>query len=82
MSRACGNAGRNARIAASESEQFMITDSPWVSAFVTPGSAASAGQVGAGRVARIVRSPTVALISVAGPSATTRPCDMRMIRSA
>ena len=50
----------------------MITASPWLSAFVTPGSAPIAVRSAPGSVARIVRNPTVALISVDGPSATTR----------
>ena len=49
MSRASGKAGRNARSAASESEQFRITASPRVSTLVTPGSAPMRGEVGAGQ---------------------------------
>ena len=82
MSRAAGKAGRNARSAVSESEQLRMMPSPRVSTLVTPGSAPSAAVSASGSVARIVRSPTVALISVAGPSATTLPRAIRMIRSA
>jgi hypothetical protein len=82
MSCAAGKAGRNARKAISESPQLISTLSPRVSTLLTPGSAAIASRSASGKVARMVLSPTVALISVAGPSATTCPFAIRMIRSA
>src|SRR6185295_3949906 len=70
MSRVSGCAARSARIARSESEQVRITASPRRSEATTPGSAASSSRATPGSVARIVRWPTIALISVGGPSAT------------
>jgi hypothetical protein len=51
-------------------------------ALVTPGSAPRASSEACGSVARIVREPTIALISVVGPSATTAPRAIRTARSA
>ena len=74
--------GSNARSAASESVQLRITVSPCRSTLVTPGSAASTSGATPGIVALIRLKLVVALISVAGPSATTRPLAIKMIRSA
>ena len=71
-----------ALIARSESEQTRITDSPRSSTLVTPGSRSSCSAGTVGSVARIVREPTMALISVGGPSATIDPRAMSTIRSA
>ena len=73
MSRASGQVSSSARIAASESAQLSSTASPWRSACVTPGRSSSSTSAASGSVARIVRPPTIARISVVGPSATTRP---------
>src|SRR4051794_29381890 len=43
---------------------------------------ASSSRSAPGSVTRIVRRPTMALISFVGPSATTRPFAMRIARSA
>ena len=59
-----------------------MTDSPWSSARVTPGRRSSSAAEAWGSVARIVREPTIALISVGGPSATIDPRAMSTIRSA
>ena len=59
-----------------------MTASPWRTAPVTPGSSRIASTAASGSVALMVRDPTRALISVAGPSATTRPVASRMARSA
>src|SRR5262245_36068872 len=68
--------------AASESEQCSRTESPRTSALPTPGRSSSAVASAPGRVALMVRPPTVALISVVGPSATITPWLIRTIRSA
>ena len=49
---------------------------------LTPGSVASVSGCTSGRVARIVRVPTIALISFVGPSATIRPWAISTARSA
>src|SRR5260370_1222365 len=80
-SRAAGNRSSRARSAVSASRQVRITPSPRRSALITPGSAPSCGTAAPGSVARIVRPPTLALISVAGPSATICPRARRTTRS-
>ena len=82
MSLAAGNCRSNSRIARSESSQASTIASPRNSTDETPGSARSCAAFTSGRVARMVRSPTSALISVVGPSATIRPCAISTIRSA
>jgi hypothetical protein len=82
MSRISGYAPRSARIATSESAQLSTTTSPRRSAPLTPGSATSVSSSAPGSVARIVRVPTIARISVGGPSATMAPWAMSTARSA
>src|SRR4029077_5494894 len=62
MSRASGKRSSSARIATSESEQARMIASPRRSARVTPGKSASPSASAPGRVARIERVPTIALI--------------------
>jgi hypothetical protein len=69
-------------MAASESAQLSDTASPRRSTALTPGSRASASASASGRVARIVREPTIALISLVGPSATIVPWAISTARSA
>ena len=69
-------------MAASESAQVSTTASPRRSTPCTPGRAARASGGTPGSVARMVRRPTRALISVAGPSATIRPWAISTTRSA
>ena len=82
MSRAAGCVASSARIVPSESEQTSTIASPRRSARVTPGRRARSSTSTSGSVARIVREPTIALISVVGPSATMRPRAISTARSA
>src|SRR5262249_57346610 len=63
ISLAAGYLASSPRMAVSESEQLRTTDSPWRSARVTPGSDSRSASSASGRVARIRRLPTIALIS-------------------
>ena len=69
-------------MAASESVQTrMMRRAVALEASVTPGQRSRRSSA-PGSVARIVRLPTMPLISPVGPSATIRPPAMRMMRSA
>ena len=83
MSRAAGSAATSARSVASESSQVRLTVPPVLLDRRDARQPARARRVVHRRsVNRIAGRPTVALISAAGPSATTRPRAIRTIRSA
>ena len=82
MSRTAALAASRARNASSLSEHISAIESPRSSTSVTPGRAASVARSAPGSVARILREPTIALISVGGPSATISPVAISTTRSA
>ena len=69
-------------MAASESAQVSTTASPRRSTALHARQGGEGPGGTPGRVARMVRRPTRALISVAGPSATIRPWAISTTRSA
>src|SRR5262249_7190656 len=71
-----GWAAIRVRRAVSESLQVKVTVSPRISTRVTPGTRPSRTGSAPGSVAAMVRLPTMALIVVVDPSATTRPWAM------